>query len=204
MFNAIARDESALDRPVSAATLKRIHATLRAGLNGTVRAGLIASNPGRFPELPKAARPRPQAWTSALTERWEQEGWRPDVGVWTAAHTRQFLAHVCGHRLYALFHLVALRGLRRGEAAGLTWADLDLDAGTLTVSAQLQQLGGHMVTVSPKSDAGRRVIALDKTTVAALPRHRLWQAEQTQLEAGGPRPGTCSPPAPGSRSRRTG
>jgi cystathionine beta-synthase len=36
-----------------------------------VRAGLIAVNPGRFPELPKAARPRPQVWTPALTERWE-------------------------------------------------------------------------------------------------------------------------------------
>jgi hypothetical protein len=37
------------------------------------------------------------------------------------------------------------RGLRRGEAAGLRWADLDLDAGTLTVTGQLQQLGGRLV-----------------------------------------------------------
>lgn len=80
-----------------------------------------------------------------------------------------------GHRLYALFHLTALRGLRRGEAAGLTWGDLDLDAGTLTVTGQLQQLGGRMVAGPPKSDAGRRVIALDKTTIAALREHRLRQ-----------------------------
>jgi hypothetical protein len=59
MFTAIARDETALGRPVSAATLKRIHATLRAGLNGAVRAGPISAIPGRFPELPEAARPRP-------------------------------------------------------------------------------------------------------------------------------------------------
>jgi integrase len=62
---------------------------------------------------------------------------RPVVGVWTAAQTAQFLRQVRGHRLYALFHLVALRGLRRGAAAGLRWNDLDLDAGTLTVTAQL-------------------------------------------------------------------
>ena len=80
-----------------------------------------------------------------------------------------------GHRLYALFRLVALRGLRRGEAAGLRWSDLDLDAGTLTVSGQLQQLGGRIVAGPPKSDAGRRVIALDKTTIAALREHRLRQ-----------------------------
>ena len=102
------------------ATLHRIHATLRAVLNGAVRAGLIAVNPGRFPELPRAARPRPQVWTPAPTERWQAEGWRSAVGVWTAAQTAQFLRQVRGHRLYALFHLTALRGLRRGEAAGLT------------------------------------------------------------------------------------
>src|SRR6266496_4272118 len=91
MFTTIIRGEAALGRPVSAATLRRIHATLRATLNAAVRAGLITSNPGRWPELPAAARPRPQVWTPALTQRWEQEGWRPVVGVWTAEQTAQFL-----------------------------------------------------------------------------------------------------------------
>jgi integrase len=139
------------------------------------RNGLISVNPGRHPELPRAARPRPQVWTPALTGRWQLEGWRPAVGVWTAAQTAQFLAQVRGHPLYALFHLVALRGLRRGEAAGLRWSDLDLDAGTLTVAGQLQQLGGRLVAGPPKSDAGRRVIALDKTTITALREHRIRQ-----------------------------
>jgi hypothetical protein len=40
MFTAVTRDESVLRRPVSAATLYRIHATLRAALNGAVRAEL--------------------------------------------------------------------------------------------------------------------------------------------------------------------
>src|SRR6266700_2266320 len=144
MFTAIIRGDAALGRPVSAATLRRIHATLRATLNAAVRAGLITSNPGRWPELPAAARPRPQVWTPALTQRWEQEGWRPAVGVWTAEQTAQFLHYVRDNRRYALFHLVALRGLRRGEAAGLRWSDLDLDARTLTVTGQLQQLGGQL------------------------------------------------------------
>ena len=183
MFTAVTRDEGALGRTVSAATLHRIHATLRAALNGAVRAGLISVNPGRYPELPKAARPRPQVWTPALTGRWQQDGWRPAVGVWTPAQTAQFLAQVRGHRLYALFHLVALRGPRRGEAAGLRWSDLDLNAGTLTVAGQLQQLGGGLVAGPPKSDAGRRVIALDKTTITALREHRIRQrAERAAAE----------------------
>ena len=180
MFTAVTRDEGALGRPVSAATLHRIHATLRAALNGAVRAGLISVNPGRHPGLPGAARPRPQVWTPALTGRWQQDGWRPAVGVWTAAQTAQFPAQVRGHRLYALFHLVALRELRRGEAAGLRWSDLDLDAGTLTVAGQLQQLGGRLVAGPPKNDAGRRAIALVKTTITALREHRTRQrAERT-------------------------
>jgi len=180
MCTAVTRDEGALGRPVSAATLHRIHATLRAALNGAVRAGLISANPGRHPGLPGAARPRPQVWTPALTERWQQDGWRPAVGVWTTAQTAQFPAQVRGHRLYALFHLVALRRLRHGEAAGLQWSDLDLDAGTLTVAGQLQQLGGRLVAGPPKNDAGRRAIALDKTTITALREHRIrQQAERT-------------------------
>ena len=86
-----------------------------------------------------------------------------------------------GHRLYALFHLVALRGLRCGEAAGLRWSDLDLDAGTLTVSGQLQQPGGWLIAGPPKSDAGGRVIALDKTTITAQREHRTRQ--QAELAA---------------------
>src|SRR5262249_23087537 len=142
-------------------------------------------NPGRNPELPRAARPRPQVWTPALTERWQAEGWRPAVGVWTVGQTAEVLRQVRGHRLYALLHLIALRGLRRGEAAGLRWSDLDLDAGTLTVSGQLQQLGGHLAAEPPKSDAGRRVIALDATTITALRGHKLRQ--QAERAAAGTR-----------------
>ena len=185
MFTAIIRGEVALGRPVSPATLRRIHATLRAALNAAVRAGLIAVNPGRWPELPAAARPRPQVWTPAMTELWQREGRRPAVGVWTAEQTAQFLGHMRSHRLYALLHLVALRGLRRGEAAGLRWADLDLDTGTLTVTGQLQQLGGRLVTGAPKSEAGRRVVALDRTTTAALRAHQVrQQAERAAAGAG--------------------
>ena len=184
MFTAVIRDETILGQPVSAATLHRIHATLRAALNSAVRPA-ITVNPGRYPELPRETRPRAQVWTPALTERWQHDGWRPIVGVWTAAQTAQFLRQVRGQRLYGLFHLIALRGLRRGEAAGLRWGDLDLDAGTLTVTGQLQQLGGQMVAGPPKSDAGRRAIALDKTTIAALREHRLRQ--QAERAAAGTR-----------------
>lgn len=40
----------------------------------------------------------------------------------------------------ALFELIAATGLRRGEAVGLRWDDVDLVEGVLTVRQQLVQI----------------------------------------------------------------
>jgi integrase len=58
---------------------------------------------------------------------WRATGTRPTVAVWTAAQVAAFLDSARRDRLYALWWLAALRGLRRGELAGLRWADLDLN-----------------------------------------------------------------------------
>jgi integrase len=71
----------------------------------------------------------------------------------------------------------------RGEAAGLRWCDLDLDAGIATINQQLQQNDGHIVVGPPKTARSVRTIALDRTTVAALRRHRQRQALD-RLEGG--------------------
>jgi len=60
-------------------------------------------------------------WTPGRVEHWQRTGERPAVAVWTAAQTAQFLHAIAGHRPYAAFHLIALRVLRRDEAAGLRW-----------------------------------------------------------------------------------
>ena len=56
-----------------------------------------------------------------------------------------------------MWWLIALRGLRRGEAAGLRWCDLDLNAGTLTIAQQRIAYG---------------TTALDRATVRLLREHR--------------------------------
>ncbi|MFJ1897631.1 site-specific integrase [Streptomyces sp. NPDC088115] len=93
----------------------------------------------------------------------------------TPEHTGLFLDHVAGDRLYALFHLVAFRGLRRGEACGQRWTDTYLDAGLLTVAKQLVVNGWEVYEDDPKTDAGARTIAPDADTVQALTRHRAQQ-----------------------------
>lgn len=88
---------------------------------------------------------------------------------------RLFLDHAAADRLYALFHLVAFRGLRRGEACGQKWTDTRLDAGLITVAKQLVVNGWEVYEDDPKTDAGARTIALDFDTVQVLTRHRAQQ-----------------------------
>ncbi len=62
--------------------------------------------------------------------------------------------------------------MRQGEALGLRWKDIDTDAGTLTVRHALQRLTGQgLVMVEPKSQAGRRTIALPTSLRIGLQAH---------------------------------
>jgi integrase len=185
MFTAIIRHHQALGAPVSAATLHRIRATLRAALNTAMRRGLVGENAASRAELPRARRPRAVVWTPERVGHWRATGERPAVAVWTAAQTARFLTASAAHRLYAAYHLIALRGLRRGEAAGLRWCDIDLDARTAVISQQLQQHGGRLEITPPKTPSSARVIALDHTTVAALREHRRRQRAETAASGPG-------------------
>jgi integrase len=139
MFTAISRQHEAIGRPVTIATLVRVKATLRASLNAAIRAGHLAGNAASRAELPPARRPRAVVWTGERVAEWRRTGSRPPVAVWTPAQTATFLNSIHHHRLYAAYHLIALRGLRRGEACGLRWCDIDLGSGTVLISRQLQQ-----------------------------------------------------------------
>jgi len=172
MFTAISRQHEAMGRPVTTATLVRVKATLRTSLNAAIRAGHVASNAASRAELPPARRPKAVVWTAERISEWQRTGVRPPVAVWTPAQTATFLNGIRHHRLYAVYHLIALRGLRRGEACGLRWCDIDLDSGAAIIAWQLQQYDGHVVLCPPKTAHSERIVALDRTTVAALRAHR--------------------------------
>ncbi len=92
--------------------------------------------------------------------------------VWTPQQTGSFLDFVADDRLYGMWHLIAFRGLRRGEACGQPWSETNLDTHSLTVSSQLVQDGWEIEASDPKTDSGYRVVALDDDTVDVLKRHR--------------------------------
>ena len=68
----------------------------------------------------------------------------------------------------ALWYLVATTGMRRGEACGLRWEDLDETRGVLTIRRARVAAGRGTVESAPKTRRGRRVIALDPATLEVL------------------------------------
>lgn len=95
--------------------------------------------------------------------------------VWTPEQTAVFLDHARLHRLYGLYHLIAFRGLRRGEACGLRWDEVDLTEGTANVVWQITQVGGVSIQGKPKSEAGERQVTFDRYTIAELRAHKARQ-----------------------------
>ncbi|MHB8341626.1 MAG: site-specific integrase [Mycobacteriales bacterium] len=224
-------------RPLSAARIRRVHATLRAAMNAAVRRRLIAYNPALHVELAPGARPRAVVWTPERTRRWrdwdtargaaeerlralehaykiasrrpasseaghpspaklagelaaarsalreiERSYTPPKVAVWTPEQTGVFLDEAAADRLYALYHLIAFRGLRRGEGIGLPWDDVALERAELTVTWQIVQLGYATQTAAPKAESAG-VVALDRQTVEVLRLHR--RQQQREREAWG-------------------
>jgi integrase len=66
------------------------------------------------------------------------------------------------HRLGALFSTPLAARLRRGEALGLHWNDVSLEAGMLTVRYTLQRVVGNLLLGEAKTPKSRATIRLLK------------------------------------------
>jgi integrase len=171
MFTAIGAQPTRSGTPISAATMHRVRATLRRALNMAIREQLLVVNPARLVLLPHPRRNRPQPWSASRVAARCQDGQRPTVSVWTPDQLARFLVFAHDDPLYALCWLAALRGLRRGELCALRWTDLDLAEGTLTVNHNVAHDHGRPYLDEPKTAAGQRTIALDRTTITMLRLH---------------------------------
>lgn len=170
---------------VSPTTAGNLHRTLRAALSTAVRRGLIPTNPCRYATVPRVRHVEVQPLTIADVHRILDAAQRGcNAARWSVA--------------------LAL-GLRQGEALALTWSDIDLHAGTLTVRRQLQRhpwehgSGQPTPTHTParcphrhsgglrfedtKGGAGRRQLALPPQMLPQLADHRRTQTAE-RLRAG--------------------
>lgn len=158
------------------ATKQRIRATLRTALNAAIRRQLITFNPASWVELESGKRPKAVLWTDQHVARWRETGEKPSaVMVWTPTQIGAFLDAAEAHRLYAFFHLIAFRGLRRGEGVGQDWANVDLEAETITIAKAITVDGWTPVEGIPKTDGAAATIALGPATAQVLREHRARQ-----------------------------
>jgi integrase len=172
-------------RLIGPATKQRIRATLRSALGTYMKQhpGVLSVNAAALVELPSGK--RPSHWygptNGSALQLWISIPRPSPVMVWTPAQTSGFLIAARRHRLYALFHLIAFRGPRRGEACGLRRQDTDLKNRITTIRWQIVQLGWDTEQGEPKTEAGERQLALDRQTVAVIRGHRTRQdAERDQ------------------------
>lgn len=186
-----------IGKTLSPARIRRVHATLSSALSTAVRQKKIGHDPSKNVELPTAKKRRPLLWTPERVSRWrellaaeaaKEPGERRSVPkpapvmVWTPALAGEWLDQLVEweERLYALYHLVITRGLRRAEVCGLEWTDTDLDGGG-TVSILEDEDAEAESGI--KSDSSRRTVMLGKANGLLL---RAWRKVQAadKLAAG--------------------
>jgi integrase len=143
--------------------LQAMHSVLRNALQNGMRADLVGRN---VAALVRAPHPRPR-----------------DFDPWSVDEAVTFLGAAEGHPLYAAFVLVITLGLRRGEALGVGWSQVDLEAGTLKIRQQLQRVGGELRLGDVKTRGSGQVVPLPEICVRALRRRRAEQATD-RLAAG--------------------
>jgi integrase len=159
-------------RALSPRTVSYIHTILHRAFRDAVRWNLLIRNPCDLADPPRA-RPAEQ-----VRER-----------TWTSGDVARFLRLTSSSRYSALWRLIAATGMRRGEALGLGWDDIDLAAGRLSINRTLVQSHDYasgdtgLSWGTPKTARGRRAISLDPDTVAALRAHRKVQLAE-RLKAG--------------------
>jgi integrase len=146
-------------------TVNYVHTIIHRAMKDAVRWGRLARNPADAADPPRGGQ--------------KSDGFQS----WDAATLRDFLtvSATLGDRLHALWVLLATTGMRRGEALGLRWSDVDLDAARLRVVQTMIQIGNKVTISEPKTARGRRPIALDAGTVAVLREHRRRALEDRML-----------------------
>lgn len=174
------------DRGVGSPTIARCHAVLRAAYNYALRHDWVDRNPAAHAELDTAPTRRPANLTIADVAR----AIRIAATGAPADPDRDLPALRPTPAMATVIRVAANTGARRGELAALRWQDVDLTAGTISITSALTTAGGVERKATKAGDDTRSALAIDDGTVEAL---KAWRKVclETSLAAGWPlRPST--------------
>ena len=116
-------------------TVRNVHIALRRSLADAERFGLVPRNVAALVNAPRAT--------------------RAEMSTWSAEEVRQFLDFVADDRLAAVFRLIITTGMRRGEALGLRWSDIDLAGGRVSINRSLTDAPRQARLVGARRPAAR-------------------------------------------------
>lgn len=173
------------DRPTAKRTLVEYRSVVHQVCQMAIDNRLMDYNPASAVKIASEA---PQERRRALTK--EEQNW-----ILKTPHRAQRAAM-----------LMMLAGLRRGEVIPLTWADVDLDSGTIRVNKSVARVGTkYEVKTGAKTAAGDRTVQIPQILVDFLKRQqrnnllvcpdtkgrmmtetawqRMWQSYQKELNA---------------------
>jgi integrase len=164
---------------MSARMIHRCHIVLSQALAQGLRFGIVTRNVSADVDKPSIARSKPQVWT-------------PDeVSAFLSASLARPILTRAGNTgktrpddLTPLWHFLVLEGMRRGEALGLRWSDVNWDRGAVHISQTIipdkSNKGAALIRPRTKTSAGARSVKLTRDTLAVLEAHRDRQRFQRQ------------------------
>lgn len=148
---------------LSRKTLDLHHAIISSSLKSALKQGLVTRNVAALAEGRPAEKDR------------REEAKRH---CWTPEEAQRFLvaADTLGPQLAALCALAVDSGARKGELLGLLWADVNFEAGTVTIDRTLLR-SGREPEFGPTKTGNARTVDLNAETVRRLAEHKRTQAE---------------------------
>lgn len=145
-------------------SLIKLRSTLAQALAWGQRRDLVTRNVATLAELP----------IGATTERSGKS--------MTVEQARQLLAAAQGSELEAMWVLMLYLGIRPGEAAGLSWNDIDVHAGTIHIwRARTTNTDGSVTIGNTKTPGSIRTLEAPQIVLDTLQHHQQRQDEHAAL-----------------------
>lgn len=136
------------DKGLADSTVRSVYTVLRQALDIAVRDGLLARNPAAAVKRPKVAVKEAEFLDLEAVGR--------------------LLKATKDSRYSPALMLISMTGLRAGEACGLRWEDVDLEAGALRVRYTVSRAKGGLVLTEPKTAKSKRTVPLPPAAVRLL------------------------------------
>ena len=153
-------DSPSVNRPHVCKDVRNIHGTLTKALSTADDIGYLRFNPADRVTLPRIE--------------------KKELSPLTDAQVKDFLRESSNDELEIILKVILFTGLRESEALGLTWDNIDFQAGTIKVCKQLQkrrQVDGG-ATLAPTKNGRSRTLKPAPFVMELLDRQYRAQAAQ--------------------------